>query len=179
MRRSFVLSFVFAAVAGYAMLAAPEASARAIGGFSIDRTGTITPTPHDPWGGVELCTAHLRKAVIDQWGNITGWLYHTASGYDQATCLSNAAPYLGMGYQNNPNPGFSLCQCHPGFNGMIVSGPTGNGPVGMQNLTQEQVQMFDEGLNQLRQKYQLDKFEEEYELLLQSIEAITAAPADR
>lgn len=178
MRRTFVFSCVFAAVAACAMLAAPEASARSIGGFSIDRTGTVTPTPRDPWGGVELCTAHLRKPVI-QGGNITGWLYHVASGYDTATCLANASPYLSSGYQLNPNQGFTLCQCHSGFNGMIVSGPTGHGPVGMQNLTQEQVQMFDEGLNQLRQKYQIDRFEEEYELLLQSIEAITAAPAER
>lgn len=171
MRRSFILSFAFAAVAGCALLAAPQASARALGTFSIDRSGPVTPTPHDPWGGVQLCTAHLRK-----WTN-TGWQYHMASGYDSATCLANAAPYMAAGYTHNPNPGFTLCQCHSGFNGMIVSGPTGNGPVGMYDLSPEQVQMFDEGLNQLRQRYQLDQFEEEYELLLQSIEAIAAAPA--
>jgi hypothetical protein len=178
MRRSFILSFAFAAVAGCALLAAPQASARALGSFSIDRTGPVTPTPDDPWGGVKLCTAHLRKPVISQ-GNVTGWLYHMASGYDSATCFANAAPYVAAGYMPNPNPGFGFCQCHSGFNGMIVSGPTGNGPAGMYNLSPEQVQMFDEGLNQLRQKYQLDQFEEEYELLLQSIEAITAAPAGR
>lgn len=61
MIRSFVYPFFLAAVMACATLAAPQASARALGGFSIDTTGPVTPTPHDPWGGVELCTAHLRK----------------------------------------------------------------------------------------------------------------------
>ena len=171
MRRSFVLSFVAAAAAVCTLLDAPQASARSMGSFSIDRTGPITPTPHDPWGGVQLCTAHLRK-----WVAPNGWQYHMASGYDYTTCVNNAAPYLAAGYSHNPNPGFGFCQCHSGFNGMIVSGPSGNGPIGMQNLTQEQVQFYDEGLLQLRQKYQLDQFEAEYELLLQAIEAMPAAP---
>ena len=179
MSRSFVVSFVFAATAACAMLAAPQASARAIGGFSIDTSGPVTPTPHDPWGGVQLCTAHLRKPVIDQWGNLTGWVYHMASGYSAATCFANAQMYLGMGYQHNPNPGFGFCQCHSGFNGMMVSSPSGNGPISVQNLSQEQVQLYDEGLLQLRQKYQFDKFVEEHELLLQSIEAMPAGPDGR
>jgi len=179
MIRRFVLSSVFAAVAACSMLAAPQVSARAIGGFSIDTTGPVTPTPLDPWGGVMLCTAHLRKPVIDQWGNITGWLYHMASGYSASTCYANAAPYLSMGYSLNPNPGFGFCQCHPGFNGFMVSSPQGNGPISVQNLTLEQIQRYDEGLAQLRQKYQLDKFAEEHELLLESIEAMPAAPGGR
>jgi|SRR5690349_3814467 len=179
MIRSFVFSFVFAAVAVCALLAAPQASARSLGGFSIDTTGPVTPTPNDPWGGVMLCTAHLRKPVLDQWGNLTGWLYHMASGYSAATCFANAQMYLNMGYQHNPNPGFGFCQCHPGFNGYMVSSPSGNGPISVQNLTQEQVRLYDEGLLQLRQKYQLDKFAEEHELLLQSIEATSAEPDGR
>lgn len=179
MIRSFVFSCVFAAVAACALLAAPQASARALGSFSIDTSGPVTPTPLDPWGGVELCTAHLRKPVIDQWGNITGWLYHMASGYSQASCLANAQMYMNMGYQNNPNQGFGICQCHPGFNGYMVSSPSGNGPISVQNLTPEQVRLYDEGLLQLRQKYQFDRFAEEHELLLQSIESMPAAPGGR
>jgi hypothetical protein len=177
MIRPFVFSFVFAAVAACAMLAAPQASARALGGFSIDTTGPVTPTPNDPWGGVQLCTAHLRKPVIDQWGNLTGWLYHMASGYSTSTCYANALMYVNMGYQHNPNPGFGFCQCHSGFNGYMVSSPSGNGPISVQNLSQEQVRLYDEGLLQLRQKYQFDKFAEEHELLLQAIESMPAAPA--
>lgn len=178
MIRSSVCSFVFAAVAACALLAAPQASARALGSFSIDTTGPVTPTPHDPWGGVQLCTAHLRKPVVDQWGNLT-WLYHMASGYDYWTCLNNAQIYQNQGYQHNPNPGFGFCQCHSGYNGYLVVGPSGNGPLGVQNLTQEQVRMYDEGLGQLRQKYQLDRFAEEHELLLRAIEAMPAAPDGR
>lgn len=178
MIRSSVFSFVFAAVAACAMLAAPQASARALGGFSIDTSGPVTPTPHDPWGGVELCTAHLRKPVVDQQGNLT-WLYHMASGYSAATCYANAQMYLNMGYQPNPNPGFGFCQCHSGFNGYMVSSPSGNGPISVQNLTPAQVQLYDEGLLQLRQKYQFDRFAEEHEQLLQSIESMPAAPDGR
>lgn len=148
------------------------ASARALGGFSIDTTGPVTPTPQDPWGGVQLCTVHLRKPVFDQSGNITSWLYHMASGYSSSTCFANAAPYVTMGYMHNPNPGFGFCQCHSGFTGYMVSSPQGNGPISVQNLSQEQVQIYDEGLLQLRQKYQFDKFAEEHELLLQAIESM-------
>ncbi len=176
MIRSSALSFVFAAVAACALLAAPQASARALGSFSINTTGPVTPTPDDPWGGVQLCTAHLRKPVFDQGGQLTGWQYHMASGYSFATCNANAQMYLTLGYQHNPNPGFGFCQCHPGFNGYMVSSPSGNGPISVQNLTQEQVQMYDEGLLQLRQKYQFDAFAEEHELLLQTIESMPAAP---
>lgn len=176
MIRSSVFSFVFAAVAACAMLASPQASARAIGGFSIDTTGPVTPTPDDPWGGVMLCTAHLRKPVFDQWHNIIGWQYHMASGYSAATCHANAQIFMSMGYQPNPNPGTGYCACHPGFNGYMVSSPSGNGPISVQNLTPEQVRLYDEGLLQLRQKYQLDAFAEEHELLLQSIESTPAGP---
>lgn len=179
MIRSFFHPFVLAVVVACASLAAPQASARALGGISIDTTGPVTPTPHDPWGGVMLCTAHLRKPVFDQFGNITSWLYHMASGYSPSTCYANAAIYTGMGYMLNPNPGFGYCQCHPGFNGYMVSSPKGNGPIGVQNLSQEQVQLYDEGLLQLRQKYQFDRFAEEHELLLQAIESMPPVAGDR
>ncbi len=179
MIRSFVYPFVLAAVVAFASLAAPQASARAIGGISIDTTGPVTPTPLDPWGGVMLCTAHLRKPVFDQFGNITSWLYHMASGYSASTCYANAAIYTGMGYMPNPNPGVGYCQCHPGFNGYMVSSPKGNGPISVQNLSQEQVQLYDEGLLQLRQKYQFDKFAQEHELLLQAIESMPPVAGDR
>jgi hypothetical protein len=125
---------------------------------------------------VRLCTAHLRKAVYDDWGNTIGWEYQMASGYDYGSCLHNAQPYLDLGYVENPNPGFVFCACHPGFTGFMVSSPLGNGPISVQNLTPEQVQRYDEGLLELRQKYQLDKFAEEHELLLQSIEAMPGPP---
>jgi hypothetical protein len=172
MTRKLVCSFAFTAVAAYAMLAAPQASARAIGGFSIDTTGPVTPTPNDPWGGVMLCTANLRKPVFDSHGNITGWQYQMASGYSYSTCLANANIFLSMGYQPNPNPGTGFCACHPGFNGFMVSSPSGNGPISVQNLSLEQIRAYDEGLLELRQKYQLDKFAEEHEQLLQAIEAM-------
>ena len=171
MIRLRVFSFVFATVAACALLAAPQASARALGGFSIDTTGPVTPTPNDPWGGVQLCTAHLRK-----WVAPNGWQYHMASGYDVATCHANAATYVSMGYTHNPNPGFGYCQCHSGFNGFMVANPSGNSPVGVQNLTPEQVHLYDEGLLQLREEFQLDRFAEEHELLLQAIESMPAAP---
>lgn len=177
--RSFVLSSAVAAVAACALLAAPQASARAIGSVSINTTGPRTPTPHDPWGGEQLCTAHLRKPVIDQWGNLTGWLYHMASGYSAATCFANAQIYINQGYSHNPNPGMGYCQCHSGFNGFMMSGPSGNGPIDVHNLTQEQVRLYDEGVLQLRQKYQLDQLAEEYQQLLQAIEALPAAPEGR
>ena len=140
MIRSFVHLLVLAVVVACASLAAPQASARAIGGFSIDTRGPVTPTPLDPWGGVQLCTAHLRKSDgFDQYGNAK-YLYHMASGYSASTCYANASIFTGMGYTHNPNPGFGFCQCHSGFNGYMVSSPKGNGPISVQNLSQEQVQ---------------------------------------
>lgn len=172
MMRSFVLSSVVAAVAACSLLAAPQASARALGSVSINTTGPRTPTPHDPWGGEQLCTAHLRR-----WDTRTGqWQYHMASGYSAATCFADAQIYINQGYSHNPNPGMGYCQCHSGFNGFMVSGPSGNGPIDSHNLTQEQVQLYDEGVQQLRQKYQLDQLAVEYEQLLQAIEALPAAP---
>ena len=172
MMRSFVLSSVVAAVAACALLAAPQASARAIGSVSIDTSGPRTPTPLDPWGGEQLCTAHLRRLDPS-----TGqWQYHMASGYSAATCFANAQIYINQGYSHNPHPGLGYCQCHSGFNGFMVSGPSGNGPIDVHNLTQEQVRLYDEGVLQLRQKYQLDQLAEEYEQLLQAIEALPAAP---
>jgi hypothetical protein len=169
MSRSFVVSSVFATVAACSLLAAPEASAAALGGFSINRSGPITPTPWDPWGGVQLCTAPLRKP-----NSSGGWDYHMASGYNYGGCLSDASFWGSLGYTFNPNPGIGYCACHSGFNGFLVLGPSGNGPLGEQDLTLEQIQKYDEGMQQLRQKYQLDKFAEEHEQLLQSIQA--AAP---
>jgi|GEM_PF-1010896 len=172
MIRSFVYPLVLAAIVAFASLATPQASARAIGGISIDTTGPVTPTPQDPWGGVMLCTAHLRLYDgLDQYGNVK-WLYHMASGYSASTCYANASIFTNMGYTHNPNPGVGFCQCHSGFNGYMVSSPKGNGPIGVQNLSQEQVQLYDEGLLQLRQKYRFDEFAEEHELLLQAIESM-------
>lgn len=166
--RSFALSALVAIAAFFSI---SPASARAIGGFSIDTTGPVTPSPpNNPWGGVILCTAHLRKYDLDQ----GRWLYHLASGYNFATCKSNAQPYLVQGYQHNPNPNFGFCQCHEGFNGMMVSSPTGTGPITVNNLSQEQVQVYDEGLLQLRQKYRFDEFVQEHEALLQAIESMPA-----
>jgi hypothetical protein len=172
MTRSFVCSFVFAAVAVCAMLAAPPASARSYGGVSLNPRGPITTTPDDPWGGVLVCTAHLRIQTSN------GWEYHTASGYSPATCQDEAQRYLDLGYEANPNPGTGFCHCHPGFNGFMVAGPRGNGPLGVQNLTPDQVQRYDEGLLRLREKYQLDKFEEEHELLLQAIAPVESTPVE-
>lgn len=171
MIRSFVVSSVFATAIACTLLATPQASARALGGFSINTTGPITRTPWDPWGGVQLCTAPLRKA-----NSAGGWDYQMASGYDYPTCLADAAPWVGAGYTFNPNPGIGYCACHSGYNGMIVIGPSGNGPLGEQDLTPEQVQKFDEGMQQLRQKYQFDQFLEESQQLLDSIQAAPAAP---
>ena len=172
MIRSFVYPLVLAAIVAFASLATPQASARAIGGISIDTTGPVTPTPQDPWGGVMLCTAHLRLYDgLDQYGNVK-WLYHMASGYSASTCYANASIFTNMGYTYNPNPGVGFCQCHSGFNGYMVSSPKGNGPIGVQKLSQEQVQLYDEGLLQLRQKYRFDEFAEEHELLLQAIESM-------
>jgi len=174
MIRSFAFSFAAAAaVAACATLAAPQASARSLGSVSINTTGPRTPTPWDPWGGEQLCTAHLRKASSTIPG---GWDYHMASGYSYGTCMSDAMIWIGMGYSLNPNPGFGLCQCFSGFNGFLVIGPSGTGPLGVQDLTPEQVRRYDEGLSQLRQKYQLDNFAAEHEQLLQSIEATPAGP---
>lgn len=146
------------------------ASARALGGISIDTTGPVTPTPLDPWGGVMLCTAHLRKMGPN------GWQYHTASGYNREACERDAARF--PGYEHNPNPGLGFCQCHSGFNGYMVSSPKGNGPLGVQNLSRKQVQLYDEGLLQLRQKYHFDKFVQEHELLLQAIESMPPLAGD-
>lgn len=169
-----IRSFVIAVVAVCVLLAAPQAYARSLGGFSINTTGPITLTPHDPWGGKELCTAHLCKM-----NGTKCYEYWTASGYNYAGCMANVNAYLtsGSGWVQNPNVPGSLCDCHPGFNGMIVSGPRGIGPFDLQELTDEQVQAYDEGLRQLREKYKLDLFAEEYELLLQAIES--DAPSDR
>jgi len=115
MSRSFFVSSVFATVAACSLLAAPEASAAALGGVSINTTGPITPTPWDPWGGVQLCTAPLRKP------NTTGgWDYHMASGYNVGGCIADASPWLSAGYSFNPNPGIAFCGCHSGFNGFLV-----------------------------------------------------------
>lgn len=172
MIRPFVYSFVLAAVAACATLAAPQASARALGSISIDTTGPVTPTPLDPWGGKELCTAHMRK-----WNQAQNrYDFHMASGYSAATCWTNAGPYLSSGWGHNPNmPG--MCVCHPGFNGFMVSSPAGTGPLSVNNLSAEQIQLYDEGLFQLRQKYQFNAFEQEHELLLQAIESLSATPA--
>ena len=173
MTRSSVFSFVFAAVAVSAMLVAPPASARSQGGFSLDPRGPITSTPDDPWGGVLVCTAHMRLWTSD------GWVFHTASGYSEATCRSEARRYQLQGYDPNPNPGTGFCTCHPGFNGILVAGPRGNGPLGVQDLTPDQVRRYDEGVQVLREKYNLDQFEEELELLLQSIAPVAeAAPVE-
>ena len=170
MSRSFVVSVAFVALAGFALMEAPQASARSLGGFSINKTGQFTPTPDDPRGGGQLCTYHLRKQVG------SGWVYHLASGYDVTTCMIDAGPYLASGYVHNPIPGFAPCQCHSGYNGMIIFLPPGNGSVDVQDLAPEQAQAYEEGLERLRHKYQLDKFQEEHELLLQAVESI---PADR
>jgi hypothetical protein len=172
MIRSFVFSSVFAAAVACTLLSAPQASARALGGFSINTSGPITRTPWDPWGGVQLCTAPLRKANSATPG---GWDYQMASGYNYGGCLADAGHWASLGYSFNPNPGIGYCACHSGFNGMIVIGPSGNGPLGEQSLTPEQVQRFDDGMQQLRQKYQFDKFLEESQQLLDSITA-PAAP---
>ena len=38
MSRSFVVSVAFVALAGFALMEAPQASARSLGGFSINKT---------------------------------------------------------------------------------------------------------------------------------------------
>jgi hypothetical protein len=172
MIRRFVLSSVFATAVACTLLAAPPASARALGGVSINTTGPITPTPLDPWGGVQLCTAPLRK-----WNPSTGtYDYHLSSGYNYSGCAADAGTWMAAGYSFNPNPGVGFCACHPGFNGMIVIGPAGHGPLGEQDLTADQIQKFDEGMTQLREKYQFDKFLEESQQLLNSIQATSATP---
>lgn len=143
-------------------------SARALGTISIDTTGPVTPAP-GPWGGVYLCTAHLRR-----WNSATGrWDYHMASGYSTSSCQTNAQMYFGMGYQTNPNPGTGFCTCHSGFNGFMIASPTGGGtgPLGLNELSPQAVEVYNAGLIELRERYRFDEMVREHDALLEAVEA--------
>ena len=74
--RFFATAFVFMALA---VFAAPQADARNLGGFSLDRSGPKPPSPSE--GGFYICIAHLRFLDVS-----TGlWSYHTA--IDQSPSL--------------------------------------------------------------------------------------------
>lgn len=173
--RFVVLSVALAATA--AALAPLPVSARSLGGMSIDTSAPPVPSP-GPWGGVYLCTAHLRKYDgIDAYGN-PKWLYHMASGYDVTTCMNNAQLYLGLGYQPNPNPGTGFCTCHAGYNGMVISSPDGNGPIVGHDLSPAATQAYSEGLLELRKRYNFDQMAKEQDALLEAVLAADGQGGD-
>ncbi len=163
MIRFLATSFVIAVLAAFA---APQADARNLGGFSLDRTGTKTPSPIE--GGVYICTAHLRRFNPD-----TGrWDYHTASGYDASSCHASAQIFMNVGYQHNPNPGTGYCACYPGFHGMMIASPIGgNGPLGVSGLSPQAVDVYSAGLAELRQRYNFDAMVQEHDALLEAVMA--------
>ena len=161
------LAVLSAALVAAAFAAAPQtASARFLGGFSIDRSANPTPST-GPWGGVDLCTANLRR-----WNSLLKqWEFHMASGFDAPSCMANAQIYINLGYSPNPNPGTGFCACHPGFNGMAVASPDGNGPLAGHELSPEAAQVYSEGLLQLRKRYNFDQLAKEQEELLDAVMA--------
>ena len=163
MIRFFATALVFVVLAAFA---APQADARNLGGFSIDRSGPRTPSPSE--GGFYICTAHLRFFDAS-----TGlWSYHTASGYDPASCQANARIFMNAGFQHNPNPGTGFCACYPGFHGMMIASPTGgNGPLGVSGLSPQSTELYSVGLAELRQRYTFDEMVQEHDALLEAVMA--------
>lgn len=163
MIRFFATTFVIAVIAAFAV---PQADARNLGGFTLDRTGPRTPSPVE--GGVYICTAHLRR-----FNSSTGlWDYHTASGYDPASCNANAQMFLRAGFEPNPNPGTGYCACYPGFHGMMIASPIGgNGPLGVSGLSPQAVDVYSAGLAELRQRYNFDAMVQEHDALLEAVMA--------
>jgi hypothetical protein len=161
MNRLFAIAFVFMALAA---LAAPQADARNLGGFSLDRSGPKTPSPTE--GGFFICTAHLRFFDV----RTRLWSYHTASGYDPVSCQANAQILMSAGFEHNPNPGSAFCACYPGFHGMMIASPTGgNGPLGVSGLSPQSIELYSAGLAELRQRYKFDEMVQEHDALLDAV----------
>ena len=160
-----------AALVAAAFAAAPQtASARALGSVSIDTSVPPVPSP----GGVYLCTVHLRRLNVS-----TGlWEYHMASGYDRYSCVSNAQIYIGLGYSPNPGPGTGFCTCYPGFNGMLVASPDGNGPMQGHDLSPAAIQVYSDGVKELRKRYNFDQMAKEQEELLDAVIAADGKQGD-
>jgi hypothetical protein len=149
-----------------ATVATLPVSARSLGGFSINTRDPPVGSP-GPWGGVYLCTAHLRR-----WNAAAGrWDYHMASGYSASACMADAQIYFNAGYSTNPNPGTGFCTCHEGFSGFMIASPPDDGPLGVNELSPEATQVYSEGLIELRKKYHFDEMVKEHDELLQAVEA--------
>ena len=154
-----------AALVAAAFVAMPQtASARFVGGFSLNASDPPVSSP-GPWGGVYLCTAHLRRWNV----SLNQWEFHLASGYSPAACMANAQIFINLGYSSNPNPGTGFCACHAGYNGMAVASPDDGGPISGEELSPQAAQVYSEGLLELRKRYNFDQLAKEHDALLDAV----------
>lgn len=153
----------------FAIPTAP-ASARMLGGVTVNTSSPPVTSP-GPWGGYYGYSAYLRR-----WNTSTGqWDFHFIIAYSQADCLSMYNGLLGQGWQFNPNPGIGLCQPHAGFYGHAIANPGGAGTGVNQNWSTEAVRNYEIGVRELRERYRINEFNREQELLIKTIEAMPGA----
>lgn len=162
---SIVHSALSALACALLLASAAPADARQLGGVSVISNG---PWERNPTGGYTVCTAHLRKANPS--GN-PDWVFHTVSGNSTAACMAQVSLMGSAGWSPNPNPGWPLCGCTGGFHGfMTVTGNAG-GPAGEAPLSPNGQAVYHEGLQQLRDRYRIEEFAHEHDIMLDQIRA--------
>lgn len=151
----------------FAIPAAP-AQARLIGGLTADHTG---PRTVSPGGGYYGYSAYLRR-----WNSSTGrYDFHFVIAYTQQDCLNLYRSFAAQGWQFNPNPGIGLCQPHAGWYGYAIANPADGGTGVSHNWSTEAVRNYEVGVRELRERYRIEEFNREQELLIKTIEAMPGA----
>lgn len=154
-----------------ALFAIPTApvQARLIGGLTVDNNG---PRTISPGGGYYGYGAYLHR-----WNPATGKYdtFHFVIAYTQQGCLDLYYAFVAQGWAFNPNPGVGLCQPHTGFHGYAVANPGGLGTGVRHNWSTEAVRNYEIGVRELRERYRMNEFNREQELLIKTIEAMPGA----
>ncbi|MGH8083400.1 MAG: hypothetical protein ACREP7_22675 [Lysobacter sp.] len=155
-----------ALVALFALSSAP-AQARSLGTVTHLPTTGLDPST-GPWGGYDVYTVNLRR-----WNSSTGqWDFHLLIAGTYQDCINQYGGFVQAGWLPNPNPGTGVCQKHGGYVGMAIASPYGNGPTTSVNWSKEAVLHYDEGVRALREKYRIEAFAREHDLLVKTIEAM-------
>lgn len=153
-----------------ALFAIPTApvQARLIGGYTVDHSG---PRTISPGGGYYGYGAYLRR-----WNTVTKQFdFQFVIAYTQQGCIDLYNSLVAAGWQFNPNPGVGLCHQHSGFYGLAIANPGSLGTGVRHNWSTEAVRNYEIGVRELRERYRIEEFNREQELLIKTIEAMPGA----
>ncbi|KRB02527.1 hypothetical protein ASD86_23720 [Lysobacter sp. Root690] len=150
----------------FAIPAAPV-QARLVGGLTVDNNGPRTVSPGGGFYGYGAYLRHWDGAGYDD--------YHFIVAYTQQGCMDLYFAFMANGWQFNPNPGVGLCREHTGFHGYAIANPGSLGTGVRHNWSTEAVRNYEVGVRELRERYRINEFSREQELLIKTIEAMPGA----